>query len=186
MPRRINKLSRRTAKELKHKHKRIKTFPIQIDTPDIVVIHGGCNDISPRQNQKKLTEEEIAKEIISIGSYCWDKGVNEIIISGLICRKGQYHNTRVLKVKDYFQKFCYENRFYFIDNWKIKRSHFFRDGLHLLESSKVILANDFIYYLNSIHGVNFDKNLRHLECRGNEECGPNESLTKEISGRDFF
>ena len=59
-----------TAKELKHKHKRIKTFPIQIDTPDIVVIHGGCNDISPRQNQKKLTEEEIAKEIISIGSYC--------------------------------------------------------------------------------------------------------------------
>ena len=34
-------------------------------TPDIVVIHGVCNNISPRQNQEKLTEEEIAKEIIS-------------------------------------------------------------------------------------------------------------------------
>ena len=50
-------------------------FPMQMHTPDIAVIHGGCNDISPRQNQEKLTEEEI-KEIISIGSYCRDKGVN--------------------------------------------------------------------------------------------------------------
>ena len=81
-----------TAKELKHKIQ----FLIQIDTPDIVVIHGGCNDISPRQNEEKLTEEEIAKVIISIGSCCRDKGTNKIIISGLICRKGQYHNSRVL------------------------------------------------------------------------------------------
>ena len=62
-------------------------------------------------------------------------------------------------MKDYFQKCCFENRFYFIDNRKIKRGHLFRDGLHLLESSKVILADNFIYCLNSIHSVNFDKNL---------------------------
>ena len=48
------------------------------------------------------------------------------------------------------------NRFYFIDN----------------------------YYLNSIHSVNFGKNLWNLECSGTEESGPNESLTKEISGWD--
>ena len=59
----------------------------------------------------------------------------------------QYHNSRVLKVNDYLQKFCFENRFYFIDNSKIKRDHLFRDGLHLLEKGKVILANNFIYYL---------------------------------------
>ena len=80
-------------------------------------------------------------------------------MSGLICRKGQYHNSRVLKVNDYLEKFCFENRFYVIDNSKIKRDHLFRDGLHLLESGKVILANNFIYYLNSIHSVNFDENL---------------------------
>ena len=137
-------------KELKHNIQ----FPIQIDTPDIAVTHGGSNDVSPRQNQEKLTEEEIANEIIRIGSYYQDKGVNEIIISGLIYRKGQYHNSRASKVKDYFQKCCFENRFYFIDNPKIKR-----DGLHLLESGKVILADNFIYCLNSIHSVNFDKNL---------------------------
>ena len=127
-------------KELKHNIQ----LPIQIDTPDIVVTHGGCKDVSPRQNQEKLTEEEIAKEIYRIGSYCQDKGANEIIISGLICRKGQYHNSRVSKVKDYFQKCCFENRFYFIDNPKIRSGHLFRDGLHLLENGKVILADNFI------------------------------------------
>ena len=36
-----------------------------MDTPDIAVIHGGCNDISPKQNQEKLTEEEIAKLVLA-------------------------------------------------------------------------------------------------------------------------
>ena len=76
--------------------------------------------------EEELTEEEITEEIISIVSYCWDKGVNEIIISCLICRKGQYHNSRVLKVNNYLQKFCFENRFYLIDHSKIKRDHLFR------------------------------------------------------------
>ena len=74
-------------------------------------------------------------------------------------RKGQCHNSRILKVNEYLQKFCLENKFYFIDNSKIKRDHLIRDGLHLLESGKVILGSNFIYYLNSIHSVNFDKNL---------------------------
>ena len=144
-----------------------------METPDIVVIQGECNDNSPSQNQEKLMEEEIAKEIIN--------GVNEII-SGLICCKGQYHNSRVLKVTDYLQKFCFENRFYFINNSKIKRLiHLFGDGLHLLESAKVILANNLI--LNPIQSVNSDWNLWNSERRGTEEGGPNKSLTKEISGR---
>ena len=50
-----------------------------MDTSDIVVIRGGCKDISPRQNQEKLTEEEIAKEIISIGSCYQDKGLMKLL-----------------------------------------------------------------------------------------------------------
>ena len=66
-----------------------------MDKPDIVVIYDGCNDISPRKNQENLLEEDIAKKSIeSIASY-WVKGVNDIIISSLICCKGQYHNSRV-------------------------------------------------------------------------------------------
>ena len=56
--------------------------------------------------------------------------------------------------------------------------------MYLLESGKVVLANIFICYLNSTHTVNFDRNLWNLECRGTEEVGPDENLTKEISGRN--
>ena len=51
-----------------------------MDTPDIIAFHSGCKDISPRQNQGKLTGAEIVREIISIDSYCRHIGVNEIVI----------------------------------------------------------------------------------------------------------
>ena len=96
---------------------------MHIDTPDTVVT---------RKNQENFTEEETVKEIISIGVYCWDTGAIEISIFSLICRKVQYHSSRLLKVNDYPQKFCFKNKFYFINNSKIKRDHLFRDGLLLL------------------------------------------------------
>ena len=118
--------------------------------PDIVVLHGGCNDISPRKNQENLTEEEIAHEIINAGLYCRSAGVNEIVISGLICRKNHYFNSRVSKVNILLQKLCFENKFYFIDNNNIKSENLYTDGLHLLDNGKIILANNFIYFLNAI------------------------------------
>ena len=57
-----------TAKELKHNIQ----FSIQTDTPDIVVTYGGCSNIRPRQNQEKLKEEKITKEIVNIASCCGD------------------------------------------------------------------------------------------------------------------
>ena len=132
-----------TAKELKLNIQ----FLTQIHTTDTVVTHGGWNDISTWQNQEKRTQEEIENEIINIGSYCRDKGVNEIIISGLICPKGQYGNSSLLRVNNHLQKFHFEDKFYFIDNSKTKRDHLFRDGLNLLQSCKVILAKN-CYYLN--------------------------------------
>ena len=52
-----------------------------------------CNDISPRHHQNALTEEEIGKSIIDMSVTCKLKGVNEVLISSLICRKGIHHNT---------------------------------------------------------------------------------------------
>ena len=57
--------------------------------------------------------------------------------------------------------------------------------MYLLEIGKVILANNFGYYLNSIYiFVNFERNLWNFECRGTEEGGLIDSLKKEISRRD--
>ena len=55
--------------------------------------------------------------------------------------------------------------------------------MHLLERGKLILANNFIYYLNSVHSVNFGRNLWKLECIGTEESDLNDNLAKEIFGK---
>ena len=44
---------------------------------------------------------------------------------------------------------CRDNSFVFTDNNNISTSSLFRDGLHLLEVGKLILANDFTYNLNN-------------------------------------
>ena len=71
-------------------------------------MYGVCIVSYPEATAKELkhniqwSQPQIkSRKIISIGSYCWDKDVNEIFVSGFLCRKGQYHNSRVLKVNDY-------------------------------------------------------------------------------------
>ena len=52
------------------------------DTPDVLILHIGCNDIG----NKQLTENEIAEWIVKIGRQCKESNVNDVFISSLICR----------------------------------------------------------------------------------------------------
>ena len=61
---------------------------------------------------------------------------------------------------------CWDNSFVFIDNNNIPSSSLFRDGLHLLEFGKRILANDFIDNLNNFFT--------------NKKATPNSNLISEI------
>ena len=44
---------------------------------------------------------------------------------------------------------CRENGFCFVDNSNISVDNLFKDKLHLLDSGKTILANNFIYCINN-------------------------------------
>ena len=44
--------------------------------------------------------------------------------------------------------YCRENAYFYIDNRNIRGFCLYKDGLHLLESGKKILANNFIVNLN--------------------------------------
>ena len=55
---------------------------IQDDTPDVVILHIGCNDIS----RKNMSANDIAAGIINIGGYCKEHNVNNVTTSSLICR----------------------------------------------------------------------------------------------------
>ena len=56
------------------------------DTPDVLILHTGCNDIG----NKQLTENEIADE-------SKESNVNDVFISSLICRAQKRLNNKVMK-----------------------------------------------------------------------------------------
>lgn len=68
---------------------------------------------------------------------------------------------------------------YFIDNSQILKNNLYRDGIHLLESGKQILANNFIKFLNcNINCLGFGK----LKCTGTCQAkGVNEDIQDENS-----
>ena len=52
------------------------------DTPDVLILHIGCNYIG----NKQLTEDKIAGWIVKIGRQYKESNVNDVFISSLICR----------------------------------------------------------------------------------------------------
>ena len=52
------------------------------DTPDVLTLHIGCNDIG----NKQFTENEISEWIVNIGRQCKESNVNDVFISSPICR----------------------------------------------------------------------------------------------------
>ena len=55
---------------------------IQDDTPDVIILHTGCIDIS----NKNMSAKDIAEGSINIGRNCEEHNVNNLTISSLICR----------------------------------------------------------------------------------------------------
>ena len=113
------------------------------DTPDVLILHIGCNDISSKQ----LTETEIAEWIVKIGRQCKESNVNDVFILSLICRAQKRLKDKVIAVNNILKRVCKLNGLGFIDNSNICSENLFEDGLHLNDDGKVILVNNFIYAL---------------------------------------
>ena len=124
------------------KHLKYYIVPGLIDeTPDRIILYGGCNDV----NNKNSTPEKTANEIADMAILCRDYGVNDVFISVMICRRGKFLNGKVKRMK----QICEENGYFFIDNSNIEIRDLLKDGIHLLESGKAKLAENFIHFLNS-------------------------------------
>ena len=79
---------------------------------------------------------------------CKQKGVRNIFVSGLV------FTTRVSlpileRVHSLISNYCREIACFYIDNKNIGEFCLYKDGLHLLEVGKKILANNFIVNLNN-------------------------------------
>ena len=96
------------------------------ETPNRVILHGGCNDVSNRN----ISLEEIASDIKDLAEMCREYGENEIFVSYLICRKNSYLNEKVLRINFLLNLICREKGFVFIDNRNINIDDLWEDGLH--------------------------------------------------------
>ena len=79
-----------TVKQLEH-----FAFPSLVDeTPNRVILHGGCNDVSNRN----ASLERIANDKKDLAEMCRGYGRNEIFVSSLICRKNNYLNEKITRI----------------------------------------------------------------------------------------
>ena len=128
------------------KHLKYYIVPAIIDeTLDRIILHGGCNDV----NNKNSTPEKTANEIADMVILYRDYGVNDIFISAMICRRGKFLDGEVKRVNFLLKLIYEENGYFFIDNSNIEIRDLWKDGIHLLESGKTKLAENFIYFLNN-------------------------------------
>ena len=110
-----------------------------------VVIHVGINDILRDSSQSSI--DGLLQNIKNMALKCTKFGVKNIFISGLV------YTTRINigileKIHVVIQNFCQENGWFYVDNRNIRGKHLYKDGLHLMEEGKIILARNLIFCLN--------------------------------------
>ena len=113
---------------------------------DAALLHVGVNDLLNDENQDSV--QNLLDNLNQIGLKCKSAGVTRILISGIVVNK-KLTSAYISSVNQRISNMCRDNSFVFIDNNNIPTSSIFCDGLHLLETGKRVLANNFIDNLNS-------------------------------------
>ena len=131
-----------TSEELTH-----YVVPIlQEESFNSALIHIGINDILKVQSDLKF--ESLTRNILEISQRCKEHGIEEIIISSLVVTERIDPNLLV-RANASLCNMCNGNGFCFVDNSNISVDNLFKVKLHLLDSGKTILVNNFIYCVNN-------------------------------------
>lgn len=147
--------------QIRHGHARVHSFPgatskqllhyldVNIeDSTDTVLIHIGVNDIL----QSVSNMDRLLLNVREMVRKCRLFGVKNMFVSGLVYTR----RIRVNILNDLQKKLvdiCREMNVYYIDNTNIKGVSLFKDGLHLLDSGKKILAKNFVNSINNFLSV---------------------------------
>ena len=129
-----------TSIELKH-----YVIPVlQEESFNSALIHIGIYDVL--KDQSDLQFQSLTRNILKI-SRCKEHGIEEIIISPLVVTERIDPNL-LARVNALLCNMCRENGFCLVNNSNISIGNLFKNKLHLLDSGKTILVNNFIYCIN--------------------------------------
>ena len=113
---------------------------------DTALLHVGVNELLNDNNQSNV--DNLMLNIHKIVEKCKRVGVRNFFVSGL------GYTTKVSlpileRVRCLISNYCRENPCFYIGKRNIIKFCLYKDGLHLLESGKKILGNNFIVNLNN-------------------------------------
>ena len=143
-----------------HKCARLKSFPgtrskelahyvaptLKEESFHMALIHIGINDIL--WDQSELQQQLVLQNIMKIAHQCEEHGVKGIILSS-VDAAGRVNANVLIHYNESLKNLCRSNGFCFVRNDNISEGHLYKDGLHLLEADKRILANNFINRINN-------------------------------------
>ena len=111
-----------------------------------VVIHCGTNDLYDKSG------EEIVRGMEEIYETCMSHGVETIIFSGIVYRRGRQDvEEKRLFVNSILECRCRSEWLHntkFVVNSNILDTDLYKDGLHLIESGTIKLANNILNCIN--------------------------------------
>ena len=132
---------RATSKEILH----YLDVHLTNSSADAVILHVAVNDLLEDNSQSKI--ENLGKNFRSMVEKCHTYGIKNVFISGLV------YTIRIglpvlERTHEMVMHLCNKLGICYVDNRNIRRKHLWKDGLHLVEAGKVILANNFLSYLS--------------------------------------
>ena len=112
---------------------------------DAVILHVGVNDLLEDNSQPKI--KNLGNNLRSMVEKCHTFAIKNVFISGLV------YTTRtglpvLERTHEMILHLCNKLGICYLDNRNIRMKHLWKNGLHLVESGKVILANNFLSYLS--------------------------------------
>ena len=115
--------------------------------------HISCRSKWFVRRQSKI--ENLGKNLRSMVEKCNIHGIKNVFISGLV------YKTRIglpvlQKTHGMIVHLCNKLGICYVDNWNIRRKYLWKDGLHLVESAKVVLANNFLSSLSKCFLIHID------------------------------
>ena len=122
------------------------------ENPEVVIIHVGCNNLTTKKGEVlSVSVNEVADDIIKIGTAYYENGVSKVFISSLVCNKKFNKQKLINEMNGFLKEKCQMETygFIFINDDNIIKEHLWKDGTHLNENGKIILANNYIRNLNN-------------------------------------
>ena len=99
------------------------------------------------KSRTNIDANEIAKAIINLALHCWSHNVVTIFISSIVYITNISH-TIIQRLNRLFLNECTNYAFHLVDKGAVYKMNLQKDGVHLVESGKVIIANILINCIN--------------------------------------